>query len=145
MEIRKTEYGYFLKFDKDEKLHKTLEQFMKDQKIPGGFYHGLGALKNCELGFYHLNKKEYHRETFSDEAELLNLTGSLTWFKNAPVVHSHVTLGNADFKAYGGHLFEGDVAVTVELMVTVFKEQIERKLVPDIGLNLISFCPINKE
>ena len=142
MELRKTEYGYFLKFDKDEKLHKTLEQFMRDQKINGAFYHGLGALKNAELGFYHLNKKEYHRETFPDEAELLNLTGSLTWFNDQPVVHSHATLGDTKFKAFGGHLFEADVAVTVELMVTVFKEKIQRIPDPDIGLNLISFCPI---
>jgi len=145
VELRKTEYGYLLKFDKDEKLHKTLEQFMRDQKIPGAFYHGLGALKNCELGFYHLNKKEYHRETFPEEAELLNITGSLTWFEGNPIVHSHVTLGDTEFKAYGGHLFEADVAVTVELMITVFKESVERKFAPDIGLNLVSFCPINKK
>ena len=142
MELRKTEYGYFLKFDKDEKLHKTLEKFMIDQKIKGAFYHGLGALKNCELGFYHLNKKEYHRETFAAEAELLNLTGSLTWFNDQPVVHSHATLGDEDFKAFGGHLFEADVAVTVELMVTVYNYKIERKADPNIGLNLITFCPI---
>lgn len=145
MEFRKTENGYLLKFEKDEKLHKTLEQFMKDQKIPGAFYQGLGALKNCELGFYHLHKKEYQRETFPDEAELLNLTGSLTWFEGTPVVHSHVTLGNTEFKAYGGHLFEADIAVTVELNMTVFTEKVEREFVPDIGLNLVSFCPINKK
>jgi predicted DNA-binding protein with PD1-like motif len=142
MELRKTEYGYFLKFNKDEKIHKILEQFMRDQKINAAFYHGLGALKNAELGFYHLNKKEYHRQIFREEAELLNMTGSLTWFNDQPVVHSHVTLGDPQFKAFGGHLFEADVAVTVELMVTVFKEKIERVPDADIGLNMISFCPI---
>lgn len=144
MEHRKTEYGYYLKFDKDEKLHALLEKFMVDQKIGGAFYHGLGALKNSQLGFYHLDKKEYHRETFAHEVELLNLTGSLTWFEGKPVVHSHVTLGDTDFKAFGGHLFEADVAVTVELSMTVYKDKIEREFVPDIGLNLITFCPINK-
>ncbi len=142
MEFRKTEYGFYLKFDKDEKLHKTLEKFMLDQKIQGGFYHGLGALKNCELGFYHLNKKEYHRETFEAECELLNLTGSLSWFENQPVIHSHVTLGDEQFNAFGGHLFEANVAVTVELSLTTFKDKIERANNPDIGLNLITFCPI---
>jgi predicted DNA-binding protein with PD1-like motif len=142
MEFRKTEYGYYLKFDKDEKLHKTLETFMRDHNIQGGFYHGLGALKHCELGFYHLDKKEYHRETFNGEYELLNLTGSLSWFNDEPVVHSHVTLGDVNFNAFGGHLFEADVAVTVELALTTYKEKILRTPVPDIGLNLITFCPI---
>lgn len=142
MELRNTEYGYFLKLHKDEKLNTTLAQFMIEQKIEGGFFHGLGALKNSELGFYHLHKKEYQRETFHDEAELLNLTGNLSWFEGKPIVHSHVTLGDTEFKAFGGHLFEADVAVTVEIMVTTFKEKIERKYAPDIGLNLISFCPI---
>ena len=99
-------------------------------------------MKNCELGFYHLKQKEYHRETFKDECELLNLTGSLSWFEGQPVIHSHATLGDENFNAFGGHLFEADVAVTVELALTTYKDKLERVNVPDIGLNLISFCPI---
>ena len=144
MEFTRTEYGYFLKLHKDQKLNQTLADFTIAQKIQGGFFHGLGALKESELGFYHLHKKEYHRETFVDEAELLNLTGNLSWFDEKPVVHSHVTLGNTKFQAFGGHLFEGVVAVTVEVMLTTFDQKVERKFVPEIGLNLLSFCQAHK-
>lgn len=142
MEFMKTQDGYFLRILKDQKLNASLAQFAIDHQIPSGFFHGLGALKNAELGFYHLHKKEYDRKFFADEVELLNLTGNISWFEGKPVVHSHVTLGDDDFKAFGGHLFEGESAVTVEIYLKTFSEQVERRFVPEIGLNLLSFCSV---
>lgn len=141
-EYIKTKDGFFIRLEKDQKINQTLGQFAIDQKIPSGFFVGLGALKNCELGFYHLHKKEYDKKHFHDEAELLNITGNISWFDGKPIVHSHVTLGNDKFEAYGGHLFEGEVAVTVEVHLTVFDEKVQRAFRPDIGLNLLSFCKI---
>lgn len=142
LEFNKTQTGFFIRLEKDQKLNQTLAQFAIDHKIPSGFFSGLGALKNCELGFYHLHKKEYDRKTFHDEAELLNVTGNISWFEGKPIVHSHVTLGNDKFEAYGGHLFEGEVAVTVEIFLSTFQDEVQRAFRPDIGLNLLSFCKI---
>jgi predicted DNA-binding protein with PD1-like motif len=142
MEFQKVEDGYLIRLEKDQYLNQTLAQFAIDHKIKSGFFYGLGALKNCELGFYHLNKQEYDRKTFEEEAELLNISGNITWFEGKPIVHSHVTLGNEHFNAFGGHMFESQVAVTVEIHLRVFNTDVERKFRPDIGLNLISFCKI---
>jgi predicted DNA-binding protein with PD1-like motif len=142
MEFMNTKNGFFLTLPKDKKLNESLAQFMVDQNIQSAFFHGLGALKDAELGFYHLHKKEYQRQTFADEAELINLTGNMSWHEGKPVVHSHAALGNDKFEAYGGHLFEARVAVTVEIVITIFDQRVERKFDPNIGLNLLSFCPI---
>lgn len=142
MEFIQTQSGLFLRLSKDQKLNATLAKLAIEQEIPSAFFYGLGALKNCELGFYHLDKKEYQKEFFSEDMELLNLTGNISWLDGKPVVHSHVTLGDTKFNARGGHLFEGEVAVTVEIHLRFFQERVERKFVEDIGLNLLSFCKI---
>lgn len=142
MEFVEVKDGYFLRLFKDQFVNAELAQFALDKKIKSAFFHGLGALKNSELGFYHLHKKEYQKELFTDESELLNLTGNISWLEDKPIIHSHVTLGDDKFRAFGGHLFEGQVAVTVEIYLKLFDVKVERRFVEDIGLNLLSFCPI---
>ena len=53
---------------------------------------GIGALKDVELGFYHLKDKTYDRKMFKGEAELLSLDGNLTLFENKPFFHIFFSL-----------------------------------------------------
>jgi predicted DNA-binding protein with PD1-like motif len=142
MEAVKIKNGLLVRLEKGEKINSSLIKLARDESIGGAFIHGLGAVTNVELGIYHLNKKEYEKRLFSGEAELLNLTGNISWFEGNPAVHNHVTIGSPTFQAYGGHLFEAEVNVTVELYIQIFDKKIRRKFVPKIGLNLLSLCNV---
>ena len=136
------EKNYFIRLDKDEDLFESLLKWAEEKKLKSGHLSGIGALKDVELGFYHLDKKEYDRKKFPKEAELLSLEGNLTSLNGKPFFHIHALLGDEDFRAFGGHLFSAKVAVTCEINFRVFDHICERKENKNIGLNLISFCGI---
>ncbi|MAW07691.1 MAG: DNA-binding protein [Halobacteriovoraceae bacterium] len=133
---------YLLVLDKGEDLFKSLESWAVKENIVGGTLSGIGALKDVELGFYHLDKKEYDRKLFKREYELLSLEGNLTFLENKPFFHIHTVLGDEDFNAFGGHLFSATIAVTCEINFRVFNEKAHRDMDDSIGLNLISRCGI---
>ena len=137
MEYLKDGKDYIVRLEKDELIMESLKKMMLTEKIPSAYLVGLGALKKSELGFYHLDKKEYSKKVFENEMELVSLVGNMSWHKEEPIVHIHVGLGDEDFHLYGGHLFDAVVAVTVEIRVQVYTTKIERHFHEDIGLNLM--------
>ncbi|NQW45774.1 MAG: hypothetical protein HQ462_10280 [Deltaproteobacteria bacterium] len=50
---------------KGEKLVATLTRHVTELGLKGGLISGLGALIHVELGYYHLEEKQYLRRTFS--------------------------------------------------------------------------------
>lgn len=136
---------WFLRLEKDENLFATLEQWAADEQLQSGHLSGIGALKNCELGFYHLAQKHYDRKVFPNEAELLSLEGNLSSLNDKPFFHIHTVLGDENFNAFGGHLFNAQVAVTCEINFRPFNQDIIRSHNESIGLNLLDFCRIQKK
>jgi predicted DNA-binding protein with PD1-like motif len=131
---------WFLRLDKDVDLFSTLEEWAAKEGLKSGHMSGIGALKDVELGFYHLADKHYDRKTFPNEAELLSLDGNLSFVDGKPFFHIHTVLGDEKFQAYGGHLFSAKVAVTCEINFRPFEADIVRTPNEEIGLNLLSFC-----
>lgn len=133
---------WFLRLDKDEDLFPTLEKWAAENNLKSGHLSGIGALKDVELGFYHLSSQHYDRKEFPNEAELLSLDGNLCIHEGKPFFHIHTVLGNENFQAFGGHLFSAKVAVTCEINFRPFHAEITRLPNKEIGLNLLSFCKI---
>ena len=142
MQVKQGEKGWSVRLDLDDPLFPSLEKIAAENEWESGFIWGLGALKNCELGFYHLHKKEYDRRMFKDEAELLSLVGNLAMLEGKPFFHLHAVLGGSDFKCFGGHLFSADVAVTCELFYTEQDFYAGRVQNDTIGLKHLDFCVI---
>ena len=123
---------------RNQPLMETLTSFACDEDISSAVISGIGALKNIELGYYDLNSKEYLRRRFDDDNyELVSLAGNIAIKDNKPFVHSHVVLGDRDFRLFGGHLFEGVVAVTAEIIIQPMDVVLSRSMVSEIGLALI--------
>ena len=77
MQVKEGDKGWSVRLDLNDSLFASLEKIASENNWESGFIWGLGALKNCELGFYHLHQKTYDRRTFKDEAELLSLVPPL--------------------------------------------------------------------
>jgi predicted DNA-binding protein with PD1-like motif len=142
MEAIKNGDAWFLRLDKGEDLFSILEKWALNNEMKAGHLSGIGALKDVELGFYHLAEKHYDRKMFPKEAELLSLDGNLCSLDGKPFFHIHAVLGNEKFEAFGGHLFSAKVAVTCEINFRPFQENIVRTPNEEIGLNLLNFCKI---
>lgn len=144
MLVKKNNNGIWLVvLDKDQKLLETLTKIVTQEKIKGGHLTAIGALKDTELGFYELHKKDYIRKTFDKgDFELVSLIGNISLKDGAPYVHAHAALGKEDFSIFGGHLFEAKVAVTAEIYIAEFGALPEREVDPDVGLATLQRCPI---
>jgi uncharacterized protein len=140
MDYHKIGERFFLRLYKDEDLFESLQDFAVKEELQSGQLSGIGALKETEIGFYHLDKKEYAKKVFSNEAELISLQGNLSSLEGRPFFHIHGVLGQSDYSTVGGHFFSAKVAVTVELFFTHFPANIPRLHDEEIGLNLLSFC-----
>ena len=132
---------YFLRIDKDEDLFETILGWAVEHKVYCAHLSGIGALKDVELGFYHLSEKSYERKLFPKEAELLSLEGNIS-LDEKPFLHLHAVLGDENFNAFGGHLFSAKVAVTCEVNIRPIPAEAKRIPNEEIGLNLLSFCKI---
>ena len=68
---------------------------------------------------------------------MLSLIGDITLQDRMPQIHAHVVVGKSDGSAYGGHLLEGHVFPTVELVLLESPKYLERRFDPETGLALI--------
>jgi predicted DNA-binding protein with PD1-like motif len=95
-------------------------------------------LIHVELGYYHLEHKDYLRKTFSEmDYELISLTGNISLKDGNPYIHVHAALGDNQFRVFGGHLFEAEVAVTAEVSIIPLGKMPVRELDKNIGLATI--------
>jgi hypothetical protein len=133
------EKGFVVIIDKDEEIISTLTSFFSDHDVYSGTIQGIGAVKDVELGFFNVDQKTYERETLAGPFELLSLNGNITRLDDGSTfVHCHVVLSDSEHRAIGGHLFKGFIAVTAELFVRVFSQEIYRRFDTTTGLKLIS-------
>lgn len=137
MRILEQDDKFFLRLEKEEELNASLQSFMEQYGLASASVNGVGAVKEAELGFYHLSKKEYERKVFSSEMELVSMIGNLAWLDGKAIAHTHIACGLEDFSLIGGHLFEAKVAVTVEVAVQSYSDKMSRKMDEAIGLNLL--------
>ncbi len=144
MLVQKNNNGaWLIVLDKDQPLLSTLTNIIDKENIKGGHLAAIGAVKNAELGFYHLDKKDYHKKLFDQgDFELVSLNGNVSLKDGKTYVHAHAALGKNDFSLIGGHLFEAEVAVTAEIYLTPFGLMPERQLQEDIGLATMTHCKI---
>ena len=141
MEIKKQGKNYFLVLGIGEELLSCLSDFAKQEGIASASLQAIGALKDFELGYYYLDRKEYGRKEFDEIAELITCSGNIAIRKEEPFVHIHAVLGRADYTVIGGHLFKGVVAVTAEIVVLPLPNRMERDYDERTGLYLLGSTP----
>ncbi|HXF49730.1 MAG TPA: PPC domain-containing DNA-binding protein [Verrucomicrobiae bacterium] len=137
MKYRKVENGYFLRLGKGEEVVSSIVEFATKENISSGAFFGLGAINNFELGYYDLKTCKYEKEKFEEDMEVGNITGNIAALDGKPFVHAHVTVSGKNLKAFTGHLFSAEVALTLEIFVFTSFAKIERKMDAEIGLNLL--------
>ncbi|MCX5797680.1 MAG: DUF296 domain-containing protein [Elusimicrobia bacterium] len=120
-----------------EELIAGLTAALTELKVGAGFFTGVGAVSEAELGHFDPASKEYHKETFSGAIEIISLSGNVSRIEDGSVlVHAHAALSLKDMSMRGGHLFRAVVMPTCEITLRVLKGSVERRLIPELGLRL---------
>ena len=129
--------SYAVVLDTGDEVTSCLLAFAKEQDLSAAEFTGLGAFSDAVLGYFDWQKKDYNRIRIAEQVEVLNLTGNIALADGEPKLHPHVVLGKADGSAHGGHLLEGHVRPTLEVIVTESPVHLRRRSDPETGLALI--------
>ncbi|MCD4847549.1 MAG: DNA-binding protein [Candidatus Aegiribacteria sp.] len=114
-----------IRFDKGEQFPETLAQWCKEQEVnAAAIVAGIGMLENIVIGRY--DGTEYIKETVKPSSEILSLQGNVSMKEGEPFVHLHVSLADEDMSSRGGHLFDGTVSMTIELVLMEIPDEFIR-------------------
>jgi hypothetical protein len=128
---------FVLVFEKDDEVLDNLLAFAREHRLSAAEFTGIGAFSDAVLGYFDWQKKDYERIPVDEQVEVLNLTGNIALADGEPKLHAHIVLGKADGTAHGGHLLEGHVRPTLEVIVTESPAHLQRRSDPETGLALI--------
>ncbi len=137
MKSKKINETYFVRLDAGERLLGTLKEFCSENNINCGYFFGIGSLDEAELAHYIVKTKKYTSEKYRQPLEITSLSGNITAMDDEVYLHCHITLSDVNMEAIGGHLKEGIVGATCEIILVKLDSQIGRRFDDKIGLNLM--------
>ncbi|MBI4452763.1 DNA-binding protein [Candidatus Woesearchaeota archaeon] len=137
MKFREIGGTYAIRLEKGEKILNSIKSFCTENKIKCGYFFGIGAVGDAELGFYIENKKKYNFELFRQPLEIISLSGNITMLNKDIYVHCHAAFSDANMEAIAGHLKEAIVSATCEIFLVKLDSEVERKYDQETGLNLM--------
>ena len=138
LENRDGRRTFAIVFSTGEEVGRGLFAFAHEHGVGGASFTAIGALREATLGYWDWETKEYQRIPVREQVEVLSLVGNVALsVDGSPKVHAHVVVGKADGTAHGGHLLEGHVRPTLEVMLVELPRHLRRRHDPETGLALI--------
>ena len=116
----------------------ALQQFVREQQIDAAALTAIGAFERAVIGYFDWVTKDYKRIPVAEQVEVLSLLGDVAEADGKPALHIHAVLGKSDGNVVGGHLLEGHVRPTLEVILTQPPAHLRKKKDPETGLALIA-------
>jgi uncharacterized protein len=129
-----------LVFDTGDEPMSALLDFAGQHRLTAARFTAIGAFRDATLGYFDWESKRYEKIPIREQVEVLSLVGDVALEGEAPKIHAHVVLGKRDGTAHGGHLLEGHVRPTLEVMLTQSPATLRRIHDPESGLALIALA-----
>jgi hypothetical protein len=131
---------YIVILDEGEEAFSALSDWAARQQVSAGQVTAVGAFERATVGWFDRAAKDYRRIEVGQQCEVLSLIGDIALGDGSPgqpQPHLHAVLGLADGSTRGGHLLEGHVWPTLEVIVREAPAELRKTYRPDIGLALI--------
>ena len=119
---------------------RALTAFAAEQKLGGSHVTAIGAFSRAVVAYFDWSTKQYQRISIDEQVEVISFIGDIAIDKGKPMLHAHVALGRSDASVHGGHLIEGLVRPTLEVVVTELPRHLHRRFDPESGLALIDLA-----
>lgn len=121
-----------------DEIVACLMDLAKRESLSASQITAIGALSSAVLGYFDWSKKEYRRIPVNEQVEVVSLIGDIALDeKGNPALHAHTVLGRSDGSTLGGHLLEGRVRPTLEVVLTESPAHLRRRKDVESGLALI--------
>ncbi len=124
--------------DTDDEIMACLQAFAEKEGLSAAQLSAIGAFRRAKLYFFDWETKEYLDIPVGEQVEVASLNGDIASDKDGkPKLHLHAVLGKRDGTAIAGHLAEGTVRPTLEIIVTETPAHLRRLKDEETGLALI--------
>ena len=115
----------------------ALASFAATHQLGASHFTAIGAFSRAIVAYFDWTSRQYRQMTVDEQVEVLSMVGDITLDEDQRKVHAHVVLGKADATAHGGHLIEGAVRPTLEVVITETPAHLRRRFDPESQLALI--------
>jgi predicted DNA-binding protein with PD1-like motif len=127
--------------DSGEEAFETLTRFANEAGISGASFTAIGAFENAVVGWFDFATKSYKKIKVEQQCEVLSAIGDVaTGDDGKASLHVHVVLGLSDGTTRGGHLLEGKVRPTLEVVLEEKPGGLRRRKRPELGIALIDLA-----
>lgn len=124
--------------DSGEEAFATLQSFAREAGITAASLTAIGAFERATVGWFDFARRTYKKIEVNEQCEVLSAIGDIAVADDGKAsLHVHVVLGLSDGSTRGGHLLEGIVRPTLEIVLTETPATLRRRLRPDLGIALI--------
>ncbi len=137
MEYKKFGNRWLIRLEKGEEIIKSIMSFSEKNRVLSASLIGIGATDKFSLSIYDTGLNEYIEKEYEGDYEITSLVGNISLYENRPALHIHITLGDRNNVAVGGHLNYAFISGTCEIVVDEFSAHIERKFDEKSGLKLL--------
>jgi uncharacterized protein len=121
-----------------EETMASLREFIADKGISAAQLTAIGAFSDVTLGYFDWTKKDYVANPVHEQVEVASMIGDVALSPSGePTLHIHVVLGKRDGTALAGHLREGHVRPTLEVVLNESPAHLQKVRDPQSGLALI--------
>jgi len=128
---------YVVVCDPGDEAVATLQQFARAEQLQASQVTAVGGFERAIVGWFDRAAKQFRHIPVDEPSEVLSLIGDVAEGQDGPSLNLHVVLGLSDGTTRGGHLIEGQVFPTLEVIVTETPAALRRVMRPDIGVALI--------
>jgi hypothetical protein len=128
--------------DAGEEAFFALSDWAERQQISAAQVTAVGAFERAIVGWFDRAAKDYRRIYIQQQCEVLSLIGDIAREADGDSAgqsqpHLHTVLGLHDGTTRGGHLLEGHVWPTLEVIIREAPAELCKTYRPDVGLALI--------
>lgn len=117
----------------------ALGRFADEERVDAASLSAIGAFERAVVGYFDWERKQYKRIPVDEQVEVLSLLGDVASGPDGrPALHIHAVLGRSDGSVVGGHLLEGHVRPTLEVIVIEPPAHLRKRKDPETGLALIA-------
>jgi predicted DNA-binding protein with PD1-like motif len=139
MEVKRFGTKIIIRCDRTDEIVETIKKVANENNIKLASVTGIGAVNKATIGLFDPNTKEYHSTQITKDMEITGLVGNITRMDGEVYLHTHITLTDSSYNAFGGHLTAAWVSCTAEIIIDIIDGEVGRCFNDEIGLNLLKF------
>lgn len=129
---------YVVVLDIGDEAFQSISDFAARENVTAAAVTAIGAFETATVGWFDFASKTYRKIPVAEQCEVLSAIGDFAVGDDGKLsLHMHAVLGLYDGSTRGGHLLEGIVRPTLEVMVTEPPAHLHRRRRPELGIALI--------